>query len=191
MRQIIVSSVPADPVLLWRVKMSNQTKVTSVISPEAAQVPLTPYEQLLDKYFDADQAAEVSVRSVSEYLLGMGDKDPSVKRKWMLKVTRTGNKEATAFFTWAKDATINRAKARSEKNPNQKWKRILDMCKELSGFQKAGGTKKEEFSFIEEAARMIQNHLFKTDEGQCHATKQLWDRMQEAFLEDNLLKSDA
>ena len=171
--------------------MSNEAKVTTVISPEAVQIPLTPYEQLLDKYFDADQAAEITVRSVSGYLLEMGDKNPSVKRKWMLKVTRTGNKEATEFFTWAKDATINRAKARGEKNPNQKWKRIIDTCKELSGFQKASGTKKEEFAFIEEAARMIQNHLFKTDEGQCHATKQLWDRMQEAFLEDSLLKADA
>jgi hypothetical protein len=171
--------------------MSNEAKVTTVISPEAVQVPLTPYEQLLDKYLDADQAAEISARSVAEFLISMGDKDPAVRRKWMLKVTRTGNKEATEFFTWARDTTINRAKARGEKNPNQKWKRIIDACKKLSGFQDETGKKKEEFNFIEEAARMIQNHLFKTDEGQCHATKQLWDRMQEAFLEDRLLKADA
>jgi hypothetical protein len=53
------------------------------------------------------------------------------------------------------------------------------------------GSAKTEFEFIAEFARGLQNHLFKTDEGQCHSTKQLWEQLQEAFLEDGLLKADA
>jgi hypothetical protein len=192
MKQIIVSSVPAVPVLLWRVKMSNEAKVTVVTSPVAVQQALSSYEQLLDQFFDADKKASASVADVSKLLINLAHKDPSVKNRWLLKTTRTGNKEATAFFTWARDTAINRAKSRGEKNPNQKWKRIHDTAKEMEGLVVAkDGSAKTEFKFLEEFARGIQNHLFKTDEGQCHATKQLWDRMQEAFIEDGLLKEDA
>lgn len=192
MKQIIVSSVPAAPVLLWRVKVSNEAKVTVVTSPVAVQQALSSYEQLLDQFFDADKKASASVADVSKLLINLAHKDPSVKNRWLLKATRTGNKEAMQFFTWARDTAINRAKACGEKNPNQKWKRIIDTAKEMEGLKVANdGSAKTEFKFLEEFARGIQNHLFKTDEGQCHATKELWGRMQEAFIEDGLLKEDA
>jgi hypothetical protein len=186
------SSVPAAPGFTWRVKMSNEAKVTTVISPEAAQVPLTPYEQLLDQYFEADKKANATVSDVAKFLINMAHKDPTVKNNWMLKMTRVGNEPATKFFSWARDTAIERAKNRKEKNPNQKWKRILDAAKEMEGLVVANdGSAKTEFEFLEEFARGIQNHLFKTDEGQCHATKELWERLQEAFIEDGLLKADA
>jgi hypothetical protein len=192
MEQTIASSVPAAPAFTWRVKMSNEAKVTFVTSPEAVQQALSSYEQLLDQFFDADKKASASVADVSKLLINLAHKDPSVKNRWLLKATRTGNKEATAFFTWAKDTAINRAKTRGEKNPKMKWKRIFDTAKEMEGLKVANdGSAKTEFKFLEEFARGIQNHLFKTDEGQCHATKELWERMQEAFIEDGLLKEDA
>lgn len=172
--------------------MSNEAKVTSVTSPEAVQVPLTPYEQLLDQYFEADKKANATVSDVAKFLINMAHKDPTVKHKWLLKMTRTGNEQATNFFKWARDTAVERAKNRGEKNPNQKWKRILDAAKEMEGMVVADdGSATTEIQFMEQFARGIQNHLFKTDEGQCHATKELWERLQEAFIEDGLLKADA
>ena len=192
MKQIIVSSVPAEPDLLWRVKMSNEAKVTPVISPEAVQQSLSTYEQLLDQFFDADKKASASVADVAKLLIALAHKNPTVKNRWLLKNFRSGNKEAMQFFTWARDTAVARAKARGEKNPNQKWKRIIDTAKEMEGLVVAkDGSSTTEFEFMEQFARGIQNHLFKTDEGQCHSTKQLWEQLQEAFLEDGLLKADA
>lgn len=171
--------------------MSNEAKVTSVISPQAAQVPLTPYQALLEKFFDADKKADASTAEVAGFLIKMGDENPAIKRHWLLKSTRTGKKEAQQYFEWARDTAKDMATKRGEKNPNQKWKRIHDKAKELAGFEKSGsGGTKTEFDFVREFARGLQNHLFKTGEGQCHATKDLWERMQEAFTEDGLLKED-
>ena len=172
--------------------MSNDAKVTTVISPEVVQQSLSTYEQLLDQFFDADKKASTSVADVAKLLIDLAHKNPTVKNRWLLKTSRTGNKEAMQFFTWARDTAVARAKTRGEKNPNQKWKRIIDTAKEMEGLVVVNdGSSTTEFEFMEQFARGIQNHLFKTDEGQCHATKQLWEQLQEAFLEDGLLKADA
>lgn len=161
---------------------------------EQTGVPLTPFQTALDSWLDITKKEKGAVKKAALMALEMFDKDDGVKRRWILKATRTGNKPAQLAYEYVTGQVKERAKAAGEVNVNMKLKRFMDEVKEAAGLVVSGkGTKggKEEIKFIEEACRMFQNHLFKTAEGQCHALKGLWESLQEAAIEDGCLKADA
>ena len=161
---------------------------------EQSAVPLTPFQTALDSWLDTAKKEKGAVKKAALMALEIFDKDESVKRRWILKTSRTGNKPAQQAYEWITTQVKDRAKAAGEVNVNMKLKRFMDEVKEAAGLVVSGkGAKggKEEIKFVEEACRMIQNHLFKTAEGQCHALKGLWETFQEAALEDGCLKADA
>jgi hypothetical protein len=161
---------------------------------EQSAVPLTPFQTALDSWLDTAKKEKGAVKKAALMALEIFDKDESVKRRWILKTSRTGNKPAQQAYEWITTQVKDRAKAAGEVNVNMKLKRFMDEVKEAAGLKistSGNGGGKEEIKFVEEACRMIQNHLFKTAEGQCHALKGLWETFQEAALEDGCLKADA
>ena len=173
--------------------MTEQTAVAGAVGVTQA-APLTAFQTALDTWLDVSKKEKGAVKKAAMMSLEIFDKDDSVKRRWILKATRTGNKPAQLAYEWVTTQVKDRAKAAGEVNVNMKLKRFMDEVKEMAGLTVSGkGAKggKEEIKFVEEAARMLQNHLFKTAEGQCHAIKELWDRFQEAAIEDGVLKADA
>ena len=172
--------------------MTEQTAVAVAVGA-TQPVPLTAFQTALDTWLDTAKKEHGAVKKAALMALEIFDKDDAVKRRWILKATRTGNKPAQLAYDWVTTQVKDRAKAAGEVNVNMKLKRFMDEVKQAAGLAKpkAGSSGKEEIKFIEEAARMMQNHLFKTLEGQCHALKNLWDRFQEACIEDGVLKEDA
>ncbi len=173
--------------------MTDQTVVAGAIGV-TQPVPLTAFQTALDSWLDSAKKEKGAVKKAAAMALEIFDKDDTVKRRWILKATRTGNKPAQLAYEYVTGQVKDRAKIAGEVNVNMKLKRFMDEVKEMAGLTVSGkGAKggKEEIKFVEEAARMLQNHLFKTAEGQCHALKTLWDHFQEACIEDGVLKADA
>lgn len=188
----MTSRITGQPDNILESKMSDQTAVASAIGA-TQPVPLTAFQTTLDTWLDVSKKEQGAVRKAALMALEIFDKDDGVKRRWILKITRTGHKPAQLAYDWVTTQVKERAKAAGEVNVNMKLKRFMDEVKQAAGIAKpkAGSSGKEEIKFVEEAARMLQNHLFKTAEGQCHALKNLWDHFQEACIEDGVIKADA
>lgn len=163
------------------------------MSEATTVVPLTAFQNAIDTWLGAEQQERGAVGKAAMMALEMFDKDETVKRRWILKATRTGNKAAQSAYEYIITQVKDRAKARGEKNPNMKVKRFMDAVKDSAGIAKPkpGSSGKPEIKFIEEAMRMLQNHLFKVDQGQCVNLQADWERFQEAAIDDGVLKADA
>lgn len=170
----------------------SETQVANAIGV-TQPVPLTAFQTAIDTWLGAEKQERGTVRKAAMIALELFDKDEAVKRRWILKSTRTGNKPAQQAYEYVTGQVKERAKAAGEANPNMKLKRFMDAVKETAGLAKpkSGSSGKEHIKFVEEAMRMLQNHLFEVHQGQCVNLQADWERMQESAIEDGVLKANA
>jgi hypothetical protein len=90
------------------------------------------------------------------------------------------------------DMIKTQAEKAGHSNPRKKLRDFLGYAKEVAGFQKATTTSggSTHYDHVATACRSLRNHLLETESTSCLELKALWSAIEEAALNDGVLKSE-
>lgn len=131
-------------------------------------------------------------RKAAEQAIALFDNDPQVKRHWILKSTRNGNKPAQEAFSYISGLIKGEAEKMGHSNPRKKLRDFMTYAKEAAGFETKGSSKggSTHYDHVATAMRALRNHLLETDGATCRELKGLWPSMEEAAIHDGVLKEE-
>ena len=169
--------------------MSEAT--TAPVAQPGEKLTTTPLVASVHEWLSLGKREYGAGRKSAELAIALFDADPAVKRHWILKSTRNGNKPAQEAFNYISGLIKGEAEKVGHSNPRKKLRDFMNYAKEAAGFEakgaKGGST---HYDHVATAMRSLRNHLLETDGSSCRELKELWSAIEEAAINDGVLKEE-
>jgi hypothetical protein len=176
------------------IKMSDaeKTMIAQAIEGSNGKLSVSPLVEQVSEWLTLGKREYGAGRKAAEMAVALFDNDPAVKRHWILKSTRNGNKPAQQAFAYISDMIKTQAERAGHSNPRKKLRDFLGYAKEVAGFntEKKNGGGSTHYDHVATAMRSLRNHLLETEGNSCLELKNLWSAIEEAALNDGVLKSE-
>jgi hypothetical protein len=171
---------------------AEKTMIAQAIEGSNGKLSVSPLVEQVSEWLTLGKREYGAGRKAAEMAVALFDNDPAVKRHWILKSTRNGNKPAQQAFAYMSDMIKTQAEKAGHSNPRKKWRDFLGYAKEVAGFttDKAKGGGSTHYDHVATAMRSLRNHLLETEGNSCLELKNLWSAIEEAALNDGVLKSE-
>ena len=171
---------------------AEKTLIAQAVEGNAEKLSVSPLVEQVNEWLTLGKREYGAGRKAAEMAVALFDNDPAVKRHWILKSTRNGNKPAQQAFAYMSDMIKSQAEKAGHSNPRKKLRDFLTYAKEVAGFQKATTTSggSTHYDHVATACRSLRNHLLETESNSCLELKALWSAIEEAALNDGVLKSE-
>lgn len=151
----------------------------------------TPLVQSVHEWLTLGKREYGAGRKSAELAIALFDNDPAVKRHWILKSTRNGNKPAQEAFNYISGLIKGEAEKTGHSNPRKKLRDFMGYAKEIAGFEtKASKGGSTHYDHVATALRSLRNHLLEVDGTACRELKELWSAIEEAAINDGVLKEE-
>jgi hypothetical protein len=174
--------------MLSKEKMMSEATIAPVAQP-GEKLTTTPLVTSVHEWLTLGKREYGAGRKAAELAISLFDNDPQVKRHWILKSTRNGNKPAQDAFSYISGLIKGEAEKTGHSNPRKKLRDFMGYAKEIAGFEtkgaKGGST---HYDHVATALRSLRNHLLEVDGSACRELKELWPAIEEAALNDGVLK---
>lgn len=167
--------------------MSETTSAVPVV-----KMSTTPFTESVHEWLSLGKREYGAGRKAAEQAVALFDADPNVKRYWILKSTRAGNKPAQEAFSYVSGLVKSEAEKVGHSNPRKKLRDFMQYAKEVAGFETKASTKggSTHYDHVATAMRSLRNHLLEVDGSACQELKALWSAMEEAAINDGVLKEE-
>jgi len=171
---------------------AEKTMIAQAIEGSNGKLSVSPLVEQVSEWLTLGKREYGAGRKAAEMAVALFDNDPAVKRHWILKSTRNGNKPAQQAFAYISDMIKTQAERAGHSNPRKKLRDFLGYAKEVAGFntEKKNGGGSTHYDHVATAMRSLRNHLLETEGNSCLELKNLWSAIEEAALNDGVLKSE-
>ena len=171
---------------------AEKTMIAQAIEGSNGKLSVSPLVEQVSEWLTLGKREYGAGRKAAEMAVALFDNDPAVKRHWILKSTRNGNKPAQQAFAYISDMIKTQAERSGHSNPRKKLRDFLGYAKEVAGFntEKKNGGGSTHYDHVATAMRSLRNHLLETEGNSCLELKNLWSAIEEAALNDGVLKSE-
>jgi len=171
---------------------AEKTMIAQAIEESSGKLSVSPLVAQVSEWLTLGKREYGAGRKAAEMAVALFDNDPAVKRHWILKSTRNGNKPAQQAFAYMSDMIKTQAERAGHSNPRKKLRDFLGYAKEVAGFntEKKNGGGSTHYDHVATAMRSLRNHLLETEGNSCLELKNLWSAIEEAALNDGVLKSE-
>lgn len=167
----------------------SEATTAPVAQPE--KLTTTPLVASVHEWLSLGKREYGAGRKSAELAIALFDNDPAVKRHWILKSTRNGNKPAQEAFNYISGLIKGEAEKVGHSNPRKKLRDFMGYAKEAAGFEtKASKGGSTHYDHVATAMRSLRNHLLETDGSSCRELKELWSAIEEAAINDGVLKEE-
>ena len=162
----------------------------AIVAVSGEKLTTSPLVQSVHEWLSLGKREYGAGRKSAELAIALFDADPNVKRHWILKSTRNGNKPAQEAFNYISGLVKGEAEKVGHSNPRKKLRDFMQYAKELAGFEAKGSSKggSTHYDHVATALRSLRNHLLEVDGHACQELKALWPAIEEAALNDGVLK---
>ena len=169
-----------------------QTAVATAVAQTGEKLSTSPLVASVHEWLSLGKREYGAGRRSAELAVALFDNDPAVKRHWILKSTRNGNKPAQEAFNYISGLVKGEAEKVGHSNPRKKLRDFMQYAKEVAGFETKGksGGGTTHYDHVATAMRGLRNHLLETDGNSCRELKELWSAMEEAAINDGVLKEE-